>query len=122
MAEPPSTRRRWTSYSLRSLLVLVAVVAIGMAWVAYERRQSQREAEIAEQLEALGASVQFGGVFDPAQPDVRNEPSKDQSWWRRSLSGICGPRIRSVVFEDPDKPKSFADLALLADLSNILVL
>jgi hypothetical protein len=41
-------RGRWLSYSLRSLLLLVSRPAIVLAWVAYERRQSARELQIAK--------------------------------------------------------------------------
>ena len=50
-------RRRWFSYSMRSLFLVITVVALGMGWVASERRQSQREQEIAEQLMVRGVEV-----------------------------------------------------------------
>ena len=55
---PDNPKRRWFRFSLRSLLVLVVVVAIPLGWIAKERRQSQREKVIAEQLRVQGAAGQ----------------------------------------------------------------
>src|SRR6185295_15827611 len=55
-SQPHVTRRKRSrfrplhSFSLRSLLVLIVVFAIPIAWIAKERRQSTYELELAEQL------------------------------------------------------------------------
>jgi hypothetical protein len=116
MAEAPPTRRRWFSYSLRSLLVLIALAAVGLAWVAYERRQSQRELLIAEQLQAGGFEVGIGGLFDPDPSDSSWQPGDEPSWWRRTLSSLFGHRIREVNLYG-DRP--LANLSLLADLTSL---
>ena len=62
---PDKPRRRWFRFSLRTLLILVAVAAIPMAWVAHERRQSEKERLVAEQLLKQGSKeVTFGGPYD----------------------------------------------------------
>jgi hypothetical protein len=108
MAKEAPTRRRWFSYSLRSLFVLITAVSVPVGWVAYERRQSRHEMQIAEQLKASGASVAFGGVFDP--DDTSDEPAG----WHRALSGLFGPRVRELNISDS---RQFIDLSLLAGLS-----
>lgn len=65
-----------------------------MAWVAKERRQSQREQQIAEQLTEAGAAILFGGPYD--HPDVSED---EQSWWRRLLKYFLGPRVARVIQE-----------------------
>lgn len=45
-SSPP--RRRWFRFRLRTLLIVLAVTAVPLAWVANERRQSWYEAQIAE--------------------------------------------------------------------------
>jgi tetratricopeptide (TPR) repeat protein len=112
MSEAPSTRRRVFSFSLRSLFVLVTLAAIGLGWVANERRQSRREMEIAERLEASGATVSFTGRFDPLYDQSWEGPS----WWRRTLSPMCGARIQ--VFNISDRP-AIADLSSLTELTQI---
>lgn len=48
--EPTPTRRRWFQYRLRTLLIVMLVVSLGMGWVMKERRR------IAEQRESLKAA------------------------------------------------------------------
>jgi hypothetical protein len=108
-------RRRWFSYSLRSLFVLVTVLAAGLAWVASERRQSQREAQIADELRALGATVEFAGLFDiPKDAKPTNSP-EEQSWWRTALGELLGRRVVSVR----DYRGELTDLSPLADLKSL---
>ena len=42
----PKPKRRWFQFSLKSLGVLVALICVGLAWLAYERSvvQERREA------------------------------------------------------------------------------
>jgi len=125
----PTTRRRF-SYSLRSLFVLITLAAVGMAWIADERRQSQYEMEIAEQLQARNETVTShsgrrietvfvytAGRFDPHIPDIYAffNVEIEASWWRQGLSRLCGRRIRVVDL----KQFPTADLSLFAQLKNI---
>jgi hypothetical protein len=105
----PEHTRSWFSYSLRSLFGLVTLTAIGLGWVANERRQSRREMEIVEQLETRVAGVSFVGQFD-------RSPYNDQSSWRRALSALCGPRVDSLDFLGDD---SFSDISMLSELRSL---
>ena len=102
------TRRRF-SYNLRSLFVLIAAVSPPVGWLAYERRQSRHELQIAEQLETSGMGVYLAGRFDDFSP----EPS---SWWRRALSGPCGPRVQAMR---SGPPNLLSDLSPLAGLKSL---
>jgi hypothetical protein len=66
MSQASGRSRRWFSYRLRSLFVLISFAAIGVARVAHERRQSKLELEFAEQLQARypSAMIELGGRFD----------------------------------------------------------
>jgi internalin A len=74
--------------------------------VASERAQSQRELQIAEQLEARGANVQLVGLFDTQYPE--------QSWWRTALGNFLGPRVFTV-----NGNQSLTDLLPLTGLKNL---
>ena len=110
--------RRWFSYSLRSLLALVTLAAVVLGWIAYERRQSRSELQLAEGLKASyqDVEVQLGGRFDPKDwyfKDTVEEPA----WWRRALSDIYGPRVQFLYVADKGPA---ADLPPLAELKSLV--
>src|SRR5579863_8902906 len=110
----PTRLRRWFRFSLRSLFVLVTLAAIGMGWVAYERRQSRREAELAEQLTSSNRHlrIRFLGRFDHI-----GDP---HSWWRETLSNLCGSTAKVVYYLGEDEEPF--DLAPLSALQHIELL
>ena len=77
-------RRRWFSYSLRTLIVFVTLAAIGMAWVAKERSHPQRELQIADDLQSQRVAIEFAGEFDPPS---RRFYGGDKPSWLRSARG-----------------------------------
>src|SRR5262245_9711442 len=70
-------------FSLRTFFVVLTIVIAPCAWLARERRQSQRESWIVEQL---------GGHEIVTQPWHTQYFAEDH-WWCRTLDAICGPRI-----------------------------
>ena len=82
-------KRRWFRFSLRSLLVLIAVLAVPIVWLGKEWRQSKHEQEVAEQLRKLGFSVELKGPYDsgfwPGGPP--------QPGWRNIARQVIGERI-----------------------------
>lgn len=50
MSAPGRTKRRWLQFRLRTLLILLTIIAAGLAWLTSERRR------IAERREALNAT------------------------------------------------------------------
>jgi hypothetical protein len=78
-------------FSLRMVLIFVAIVAVPLAWVAKERRQSQHEIQVAEQLlkqydeaakhDTSGlpyVEIQLGGRFDERM-EIHLEASEKQA-------------------------------------------
>ncbi|MBI2823670.1 MAG: hypothetical protein HYX69_03140 [Planctomycetia bacterium] len=111
-------RRRWFRYSLRTLLALVLVVAIPLAWVAKERNQSRHELQTAKELESRGVTrIDFGGPYDPygkAQP---------HAWWRNVARRVLGERI-FAIYTDRETPgvDSLTSLAGLTNLRSVWLL
>lgn len=125
MAE--STSLRWFHFRLRTLLIVVAVVAFPLAWIAKERGESTRDAQIAQQLKSefeyvtMGqgptCKISLGGPFDSWES--RNA-GYGQSGWRQLSRQLLGDRvlevrISGVLYAD-------APLHLLSDLHQLQAL
>jgi hypothetical protein len=100
MTMPTPPRRRWFRFQLRTLLIVVAVVAIPLAWIAKERRQSRYEVKVAEKLHREGLrDIKFGGPYDSMELDRQ---SKSQGWWREAARTVLGERILWIIGPPPD--------------------
>ncbi len=112
---------RWNSwiprFSIRAMLVGLTLIGFGLAWVASERRQSQREQEIARHFQTSSRapehSVWFGGPWDPphffpADP----EPAA----WRATARRILGDRVKGL---NAYRAWSATDRSLLAQLTSV---
>jgi hypothetical protein len=71
----PAHKLRWFQYSLRSLMLLVLLVSLGMSWVAVRMKRTRQEDEAVEEIRKLGGyalyDYQFshsGNPFDPPGP------------------------------------------------------
>ena len=71
-------RRRWFQYSLRTLLVLMLLVCIGMGWLAVKMQRVRREREAVAAIERLGGWCVYG------DPDSAEE-SRGRAWLRKLL-------------------------------------
>jgi hypothetical protein len=111
-AGPPRRFR----FSLRTMLALVIVVAIPLAWIAKERQRSASEQQLAERLRAEGfREVTLGGAYDSFELNFSRQP---QGRWRNLARRVLGERI--VTISGP--PRDYADLSSLAGLTSLQTL
>ena len=97
---PSNSPRRWLRFRLRTLLIAVAVVAVPLAWIAKERRQSRYEMQNVEQLRKQGFQVlKIGGQYDLWELDANGRPL---SWWRNLTRRVLGERVLDVLHNQLD--------------------
>jgi len=83
----PPTKRRWLAYSLRSLLILITVVAV---WLGIKTTQARRQKAAVAAIEASGGMVRYN--FQEPPPGGRppgEQPAVDPPGpkWLRDLIG-----------------------------------
>jgi Leucine-rich repeat (LRR) protein len=79
----PKPKRRWYQYSLRTLLLLVLVVSIGMSWLAVRRQRAKRHREAVETIVKGGGSVAYDWQVAQNVP----KPKPPGPAWLRNLLG-----------------------------------
>ena len=58
-SHPPKLKRRWHQYSLRTLLIFVAVAAVFCSWFAVRMQRAKRQREAVEAISKAGAIVWY---------------------------------------------------------------
>ncbi len=82
-------------YNLRSLLVLVVVVAIPCSWLATARKWARRQQEAVAALRTAGGAVTYD--FDkPDDPFTNEGPPPPPTWLRKTLGDDFCADIDSV--------------------------
>ena len=98
-------KRRWLRFSLRMLLIIVAILGAGMGWIAIELRQLHHESVIVQQLEKEGADFTPEGV------------GNEGSWWDKLRWAMLGKRTVEASLSN----SAITDLKPLADLKYLTV-
>lgn len=89
-------KRRWAQFSLKGLFVLVAIVAVPCAWLAWTMEHKRREREAVAEIEEFGGMA----VFD-WQEAWRDNPS-GPAWLRKLLGDNVFSNVVRVELR-PDK-------------------
>jgi hypothetical protein len=55
-SNPPKPKRRWYQYRLRTLMIFVTLVAVGMSWFAVRMQRVRRQKEAVEAIDKLGGA------------------------------------------------------------------
>ncbi|NQT16725.1 MAG: hypothetical protein HQ582_28465 [Planctomycetes bacterium] len=72
-------KHRWFQFSLRTLLVFVLLVSIGMSWLGVQLDRARKQREAVEAIEKAGGSVLYGYELTPSGSSV--------PMWLRELLG-----------------------------------
>jgi hypothetical protein len=83
-ADSPKRKRRWFQFSLRSLLIVVAVTAVACAWFAHEAHAVQQRKTLRKWIEEGGGTCvanDLGRQIPSVPPGSRiDEPSFVRRW------------------------------------------
>jgi hypothetical protein len=107
-AKPP---QRWFRFSLRTLLIVVTVLAVPLGWVGWRLRQVRREQATIAWVVEIGGRVYFPSGASGAAGGER-------SWWVKNTAKWFGERAWGVHFRN----KQVSDLSPLVELKNLKTL
>jgi hypothetical protein len=111
-------KRRWYQYSLRTLLIFVTLVAIGMSWFAVKMQRARRQREAVELFEKRGHGI----LYDYQRKSYSAEPPGPE--WLRKILGIdfFADVIAIQCFDKYDiqlPPATDKELKVLEDLNRL---
>ena len=104
-------KRRWFQYSLRTLLVIMVIVACVLSW---KMNQLHKRRSAVEAIKALGGHVSYNYQFDANNSPIEgNSPGPD---W---LCRLAGDDFFASVVGVSLSRRDIADVTPLADLPNL---
>ena len=108
----PKTRLRWYQYRLRSLLILMVLVSIGMSWFAVKMQRARRQKAAVEAIRKLKETVEYEWESRSSSKTERPGPA-----WLRSLLG--DDFLAAVVMVDLYRSATDGDLEHLEGLAQL---
>jgi hypothetical protein len=119
--EPPKRKRRWFQFSLRTLMIFTAVVAVGCGWLATKIEKKRREQQTIELILSKGGHIGFdyqrvddldGFILGKAW-HIGGEPSAPR--WLQSIFGENFFSEVQFVYFDRENSASWTD----AEMENL---
>ena len=65
-ADPPKRKRRWFQFSLRSLMIVVTLLAVPLGYVGWQKKAVQERKAMLATIKASGGRL----MFPPSAPGV----------------------------------------------------
>lgn len=110
---------RWRfQFSIRSLLVLVVVVAIPCSWLAAEMKRAREQREAVAEIEKLNGAVEYDlpQYFDSLPPPPPPQRPPEPAWLLKLLGGDF---FGDVVFVGYADEAADADLVQLKEFKHL---
>src|SRR5258708_36913093 len=80
-------KRRWAQFSLASLLVMVAMLCVPLAWLGPKMQSKRREREAIAAVRRMDGSAWYGYQLDQRGMVLRNASSPPGPAWIKELVG-----------------------------------
>jgi hypothetical protein len=85
-ADSPKRKRRWLQFSLRTLMIAVLVVGIGMAtWIVPIKKRAEKQKAAVDAIRQNGGSVFYDYEVDPSGNRITGVEPPGPAWLRRVL-------------------------------------
>jgi len=116
-AEAKPRRRRRLSFSLRSFLVLMALLAIPFTWVAWIVREGQRQERAVEIVQPRADWFVYAHQWDQGPPYDADAPAPGPAWLRKVLGEHCFLKVDTVTGDlDERSLEALAEFDTLREL------
>jgi hypothetical protein len=112
-AKPPTPKRRlrWYQFSLRSLLLFVLVVSIGMSCVAVRMQDVKKQQAAVEAIRQLGGQVGYDYEVDGSTGAfIPNPKPPGPAWLRRILGDSFFTNVVAAVLDGDEQLEKIDEL------------
>ncbi len=83
--EAPARKLRWYQYSLRSLLLFLLLVSLGMSWVAVRMKRARRQEGAVEEIEKFGGWARYDYEVQQSNRPLPSAGPPGPAWLRNLL-------------------------------------
>ena len=110
-------RRRWYTFSLRSLLIFTVIAGFGFGWLGLKVKEARDQRLAVEAIEKLEGAVFYDYQYDEQGIWISDAEPPAPRWLRQLLGDDLFCSVLSVVIED----QQFTDTGLIdvAGLTNL---
>ena len=113
------TVRRWHQYSMRTLMIVVTILALPCSWFAVKMRQAERQRHVATTIKKLGGAVYYDFQYDCSSMRVKKKTSAVPAWLRNCLgvdffSDIVCVSAKNLTYDDLLQLQSLPYLKVLS--------
>jgi hypothetical protein len=116
-ADPPKRKRRWFQFSLRTLLIVVTLLALPLCWLGLKVDEARQQQTAVVAIRKLGGFVAYDYQFDSQGHDLPGATLPGPAWLHSLLGDDFFRNVYGVILLDPSVKD--ADLEQLKALTQL---